>query len=127
MKHLVTTIFLLISFSILFAQSEENIAAALKTGNSKEIAKYFGANVNIKILNQEDIYSKNQAELILKDFFTKNTIKNYLPKHNGTSKNGAQYTIGVLNTNNGNFRVYYFLKKNTDGIQIQEFRIELEE
>jgi hypothetical protein len=127
MKHLVATIFLLISFSILFAQSEENIAAALKTGNSKEIAKYFGANVNIKILNQEDIYSKNQAELILKDFFTKNTIKNYLPKHNGTSKNGAQYTIGVLNTNNGNFRVYYFLKKNTDGIQIQEFRIELEE
>jgi len=127
MKHLVTTIFLLISFSILFAQSEENIAAALKTGNSKEIAKYFGANVNIKILNQEDIYSKNQAELILKDFFTKNTIKNYLPKHNGTSKNGAQYTIGVLSTNNGNFRVYYFLKKNTDGIQIQEFRIELEE
>jgi hypothetical protein len=127
MKHLATTFFLLISFSVLFAQTEENITAALKTGNSKEIAKYFGANVNLKILNQEDIYSKNQAELILKDFFTKNTIKNYIPKHNGTSKNGAQYTIGVLSTNNGNFRVYYFLKKNTDGIQIQEFRIEVEE
>jgi hypothetical protein len=127
MKHLATTFFLLISFSVLFAQTEENITAALKTGNSKEIAKYFGANVNLKILNQEDIYSKNQAELILKDFFTKNTVKNYIPKHNGTSKNGAQYTIGVLSTNNGNFRVYYFLKKNTDGIQIQEFRIEVEE
>jgi hypothetical protein len=127
MKHLATTFFLLISFSVLFAQTEENITGALKTGNSKEIAKYFGANVNLKILNQEDIYSKNQAELILKDFFTKNTIKNYIPKHNGTSKNGAQYTIGVLSTNNGNFRVYYFLKKNTDGIQIQEFRIEVEE
>jgi hypothetical protein len=127
MKHLATTFFLLISFSVLFAQTEENITAALKTGNSKEIAKYFGANVNLKILNQEDIYSKNQAELILKDFFTKNTVKNYIPKHNGTSKNGSQYTIGVLSTNNGNFRVYYFLKKNTDGIQIQEFRIEVEE
>jgi hypothetical protein len=127
MKHLATTFFLLISFSVLFAQTEENITAALKTGNSKEIAKYFGANVNLKILNQEDIYSKNQAELILKDFFTKNTVKNYIPKHNGTSKNGAQYTIGVLSTNNGNFRVYYFLKKNNEGIQIQEFRIEVEE
>ncbi len=127
MKHLVSIIVLLLSFSGVFAQTEENITAALKTGNSKEIAKHFGSNVNLKILNQEDIYSKNQAEMILKDFFAKNPVKNYVAKHNGTSKNGAQYTIGTLSTSNGNFRTYYFIKKNPDGVQIQEFRIENEE
>jgi hypothetical protein len=127
MKHFASILLLIITFSGVFAQTEENIAAALKTGNSKEIAKHFGANINLKIINQEDIYSKNQAEMILKDFFTKNPVKNYTAKHNGTSKNGAQYTIGTLSTANGNFRTYYFIKKISDGVQIQEFRIENEE
>jgi hypothetical protein len=127
MKQIASILMLLLSFSGVLAQTEENISAALKSGNSKEIAKHFSANVNLKILNQDDIYSKNQAEMILKDFFTKNPVKNYTAKHNGTSKNGAQYTIGTLSTANGNFRTYYFIKKNPDGIQIQEFRIENEE
>lgn len=127
MKHFVSILLLILTFSVAIAQTEENIAAAIKSGNSKDIARHFGSNVNLKIINQEDIYSKNQAEMILKDFFAKNPVKNYTAKHNGTSKNGAQYTIGTLNTANGNFRTYYFIKKNTDGVQIQEFRIENEE
>lgn len=127
MKHIASILLLILTFSVGFAQTEENIAAALKAGNSKDIAKHFGATVNLKIINQEDIYSKNQAEMILKDFFAKNPVKNYTAKHNGTSKNGAQYTIGTLHTANGNFRTYYFIKKNPDGVQIQEFRIENEE
>lgn len=127
MKHFASILLLILTFSVAFAQTEENIAAAIKSGNSKDIARHFGANVNLKIINQEDIYSKNQAEMILKDFFAKNPVKNYTAKHNGTSKNGAQYTIGTLNTANGNFRTYYFIKKNPDGVQIQEFRIENEE
>ncbi|WP_368887709.1 DUF4783 domain-containing protein [Escherichia coli] len=35
--------------------------------------------------------------------------------------------MGSLNTNNGNFRIYYFIRKNPDGVQIQELRIENEE
>lgn len=127
MRHIASIVLLILTLSVSFAQTEENIAVALKAGNSKDIAKHFGANVNLKIINQEDIYSKNQAEMILKDFFAKNPVKNYIAKHNGTSKNGAQYTIGTLNTVNGNFRIYYFIKKNSDGIQIQEFRIENQE
>lgn len=127
MKNFASIFLFLFIVSGVFAQSEENIVVALKSGNAKEIAKYFGTNVNLKILNQEDIYSKNQAEMIIKDFFTKNPVKNFTAKHNGTSKNGAQYTIGTLVTANGNFRTYYFIKKNSDGIQIQEFRIENEE
>ena len=107
--------------------NSEAIVLALKTGNAKELSKYFSPSVNLKILTQEDVYSKAQAELIIKDFFTKNPPKSYVSKHNGTSKNGAQYTIGQITTANGNFRTYYFLKKTGEAFHIQEFRIETEE
>lgn len=117
---------MLLNFSI-SAQTERDIPIALKVGNSKEIAKFFAPNVNLKILDNEDIYSKTQAELILKDFLGKNLVKSYTQKHNGVSKNGAEYYIGELKTMNGNFRVYYFFKKNGSDIVLQEFRIENEE
>jgi hypothetical protein len=63
---------LLISFKATFALDiTEEIAAAIKSGNSKAIAAYFTDNVDLKVLAQEDVYSKAQAELIVKDFFTR--------------------------------------------------------
>ena len=50
----------------------ENIAAAISSGNSKELATYFDNTVEVKIANKEGAYSKSQAEAIIKDFFTKN-------------------------------------------------------
>lgn len=113
----------------LYAQSEnaEAIALSLRTGNAKELSKHFGTTVSIKILTKEDVYSKAQAEQVMKDFFSKNPPSAYVARHHGTSKTGAQYTIGQLTTANGNFRTYYFLKKHGDQLLIQEFRIESEE
>ena len=118
---------LLISSGNAQTDNAEAISNALKTGNAKELTRYFSSSVNLKILNQEDVYSKAQAELIIKDFFAKNPPKTYTSKHNGTSKNGAQYTIGQITTSNGNYRTYYFLKKTGEALFIQEFRIETEE
>ena len=123
----ITALILFIAIGTAQTDNSEAIALALKTGNAKELSKYFNPNINLKILTQEDVYSKAQAELIIKDFFAKNAPKGYVAKHNGTSKNGAQYTIGQITTANGNFRTYYFLKKTGEAFHIQEFRIETEE
>ena len=45
------------------------VSTALKSGNSKELAKYFNTNIELAILEKEDVYSKTQAELIVNDFF----------------------------------------------------------
>lgn len=128
MKNLILILFLFIAYSTVSAQipNSEAIAQAFKTGNAKELSKYFSSNVELKVFNKEDVYSKTQAEIIVKDFFTKNQPKNYLEVHNGSSKAGAQYIIGQLTTSTGTFRVNYFLKKSGESYLIQELRFEEE-
>ncbi len=128
MKNIILILALFFSYSTLVAQTPnaEAIATAFKTGNAKELSKYFSPNVELKVFNKEDVYSKTQAEIIVKDFFTKNQPKNYIEVHNGSSKAGAQYIIGQLSTANGTFRVNYFLKKVGESFLIQELRFEEE-
>ena len=65
----------------------DDIAAAIRTGNPKNISKYFIENVDLKVIAQEDVYSKQQAEMILKDFFAKHAVKTYTVAHKSQPKN----------------------------------------
>ena len=66
----------------------DEIASAIKSGDAHQIASYFDAKVDLAIASQEDVYSKAQAELIVKDFFTKNPTKGFVLVHKGSSKEG---------------------------------------
>ena len=112
------------SFTTFAGEIAEDIAAAIRTGNASSVSKYFSASVDLHILDNEDVYSKAQSEAILKDFYAKHSVKTFAIAHNGVSKNGAQYAIGNLDTSNGKFRVTFFLKKESDKLLIQQFRIE---
>ena len=103
----------------------EEVFASLRTGNSKNLAKYFNASIELVILDKEGVYSQNQAEFIIKDFFGKNTPSNYVKLHEG-GKDASKFVIGQLTTSGGKFRIY-FLMKNINGINaIHQFRIENE-
>ncbi|RLD46286.1 MAG: DUF4783 domain-containing protein [Bacteroidetes bacterium] len=99
------------------------IISAIKSGNSVAVSKYFNSNVELSILDNEDVYSKSQAQIILKDFFAKHKVISFKVLHQG-GKNGSNYLIGNLVTSNGTFRVYYLLKKVGNKQLIQQFRIE---
>jgi hypothetical protein len=58
---------LLSSFSVSYSIDE--VLAALRSGNATQLAKYFDSRVDISLPNRSDNFSKNQAEMILKDFF----------------------------------------------------------
>lgn len=103
----------------------EGISLAFKAGNSNELAKFFNSNIELVVLQHEDLYSKTQAERILKDFF-----KNYLPTkfiilHHGGKKD-AKYAIAELSTDNATFRVYFLLKTKEGNLLIHQLRIEKE-
>jgi hypothetical protein len=104
----------------------DDIAAAIRSGNPKNISKYFIDNIDFKVLEQEDIYSKQQAEMMLKDFFTKHPVKSYSVAHKSTPKNGSQYVIGTLETTNGKFRSYFLIKTAGTQTLIHQFKIENE-
>jgi len=100
----------------------EDIANAIRSGDAKSVSRYFSNSVDLTLIGQEDVYSKAQAEQILKDFFNKNTPRSFSIIHRGESKDGAKYAIGNLSTSNGNYRVYYYFKIAGGGVNIQELR-----
>ena len=101
----------------------EGISAAFKTGNAKELSKYFNTNVDLTVIEKQDIYSKSQAEIILKDFFGKNVPSGFSVLHQG-GKEGSKYVIGNLTTAKGSFRVSLLLKNQNNAQIIQQLRIE---
>jgi len=99
------------------------ISLAIKAGNAAELSKYMNSTVELLLLEKEDFYKKIVAETILKDFFNEYHAKDFVIRHQGAS-NDAQYAIGNLETEKGNFRVYFLLKKVGQELLIHQIRIE---
>jgi hypothetical protein len=127
MKQLssIILLFTVLSFTLCVDMTDE-IVAAINSGNSKEVSKYFGDTVDMKILDQEGVYSRAQAELILKDFLAKHPVKKCTLAHQ-SAKSDSQYAIVTLITSNGQFRVFFLSKKTANKLTIQQFRIETNE
>lgn len=102
----------------------DDVAAAIRAGNARQVAGYFADNVDLKVLEQENIYSKAQAELILDDFFVKHPVKAFTIVHKSVPKNDSQFAIGTLETTNGKYRVHYLMKTITGKTSVTQFRIE---
>ncbi len=117
---------LMLLSSGLLGNSLDAISLAIQTGNAKEVAKYFDNTVSITIYNGENSYSKAQAEMVLKDFFSKNPPVSFNIIHKGNSTEGSQYGIGTLITKSGTFRTYVYIKKKGTTYFIQEIRFENE-
>ena len=118
-----------IAFSCLTAAGQEQasipagISIAIKAGNASELARYMNSTIELLLLDKEDFYKKNVAETILKDFFNEYQTKDFTIRHQG-AKNDAQYAIGNLKTEKGDFRVYFLLKKVDQELLIHQIRIE---
>jgi Domain of unknown function (DUF4783) len=118
---------MLLSFLTTTAQEQAKIPAgipmAFRAGNATELSKYFNSTVQIMLLGKEDFYKKNLAEDILKDFFVQYRTRDFIIRHQGGT-NDAQYAIGSLKTDKGDFRVYFLLKKVGTELLIHQIRIE---
>jgi len=131
MKQIVLSFFSILIGSGLFlgasAQSPNNIFTeiekSLKTGDVETFSTWFSDNMDIEILDDANIYSKNQAKQMLKKFFAKYTPKNFGFIHQ--SGNGKiEYGIGTLIAGGENFRVTIFVQTVEKKQSISQIRIE---
>jgi len=124
MKHFLVLAMLMCFFSSFIAKTGiDEVIAAMRSGNAALAAKYFDNTVDIGMPDKTNSYSKSQAELVLKDFFTNNPVKNFEIIHKGENS-GSQFCIGTLSTKNGSFRTTIFMKQKGEGQVLQELRFE---
>ena len=103
----------------------ENIERALKVGDVKMLASYFGNSVDITINNSQSTYSRVQAQMVLRNFFNKNLVRDFDLEHTGNSAtSNATFTIGSLMTASGKYKVYMYMKQKDNLSVLQEIRIE---
>lgn len=101
----------------------DDVANALRSGDARSVSRYFGSTIELTILNQEEVYSKTQAEQVLKDFFQKNQPRSFTILHKGESKEGSRYAIGKMVTAQSQvYRTYFFIKATGGQPIIQELR-----
>lgn len=110
-----------------FTQSEDlakEINEAIRKGSARDVAKHFGSTVDLKLPGNEGTYSKNQAELILRNFFSRNTVVSFSIQHQG-SRDGSVYVIGNYKATNGkSYRTYFLLKKISDQMVLHLLQME---
>lgn len=126
MKRLVFPILLLATAPFAMAQEavKDKVVEAMKQGNSRELAAHFIPNIDLTVKDNSDVYSKAQAEQILRKFFNDHPPVDLVIEHSGVSKFGDQYFIGILRTRSGYFRVTFFLKRTETEHQVKQLRIE---
>ncbi len=126
-KTSILIVLLLSSFSSFSQDIYEEFANAIRSSDSRQIAAFFGSTIDLTLINQEEIYSKAQAELILRDFFSKNGVKSFTLVHKGASQEGTLYGIGTLTTSKAKtYRLSFYMKSAKGKNTLLELRIENE-
>lgn len=114
---------ILLSAITAVAQVPEEITKSLKTGNAKVLSEYFNQNVELVVLENDNVYSKAQAQQIVDNFFSAISPQNFTVLHE-LGREGSKSVIGNLVTKSGTFRVYFLLKQSNGKDYIHQLRIE---
>ncbi|MFC0516152.1 DUF4783 domain-containing protein [Mucilaginibacter angelicae] len=124
LKYLPSFVFLLLLPYVSSADVIDNVANLLKAGNTRELSKLFANNVEITIMEEENVYSQNQATVILDKFFAKNKPQGIKLLHKVNSGGNYHFGVYILNTDKGEFRVTITLKDAGKSTNVVELKIE---
>jgi hypothetical protein len=113
----------IISSAFTQANGVDDVIGALRSGNATELSKYLDANVELSLPSKTDNYSRQQAVVILQDFFSNNGIKSFETKHRGDN-GGSQFCIGTLITKSGNYRTTFFMTEKGGKQLVKEIRFQ---
>ena len=112
---------MLLSYVALATDIYALVTDGIKKSDVKIFSEYFAPNLKVVIEDRSDIYSKTQAEVMVKNFLAKYPARNFsFDKTNQPSSNGES-GLGTLTSASGEkFRVLLVSKQQL----IQEIRFE---
>lgn len=126
-KILVSIITCFFTFSTTEIQQKDifdTLSGNFQASNSREIASYFAPMIELDILAEEGEYSKAQAELILRDFLSKNKPESAKVIHRLSSSSNYRFGVLSLQTENNRLRISISMAKDGTKFLIRTIRIE---
>jgi len=116
--------------SLTSAQAEngilDSIGKIIINNNAQQLCNFVDENIDITLVDEDQTYSKDQATLVLAEFFKKNTVHRFEVLHKGSSGNNAEFAIAKVDTSTTSFRTYILINKINDIYKLIELRFEEE-
>ncbi|MFB6318964.1 DUF4783 domain-containing protein [Saccharicrinis sp. FJH54] len=124
MKHILIILTLMLYGTMLNAQTVDNLTSAVKMGNAGQLSQLFNSSVEIIINNDDKMYTKAQAQMVMSDFFKKNPPTDFNIAHDSTRED-ARFLIGNLTTkSNKTYRIIFLLRDKGSTTLIHQIRIQ---
>ena len=118
---------LLLSTTSVYSQSEtsfpRDVIKATKSGDAQILSAHFFDNIELVLPGKTGVFSRKQAEMIVKDFFSQNPPSDFRIIHEGRKEN-ASYAIGNFSSSTGVYRFTFLTKNAANKVLIHQLRIE---
>ena len=98
--------------------SIDTVVSAIENGSSSDLAKYFDSSISLNINGLQGDYSKNQAELVLRDFFKKNPPQGFSLVFRSENNPSLSSYIGDYQTAQGVFKAFIKISQQTSDFKI---------
>lgn len=101
------------------------IGKYFQSGDYDKLSAWFADNLELDMLGAVNNCTRNQAKLIMKNFFTNYTPKKFSVIHK-SGKAPMKYAVGSLNAGGERFRVILYVKTTDDKSYIEQLKVERE-
>ena len=101
------------------------IGKYIQSGDYEKLSAWFADNLELDILGAINNCTRNQAKLIMKNFFDNNTPKKFTIIHK-SGKAPMKYAVGSLSAGGENFRIILYVKSTEENNSLEQIKIEKE-
>ena len=118
---LIVSIFLIIQSPAADVESYNSIdtvISAIDSGSSSDLAKYFDSSISLNVNGLKGDYSKNQAEVVMKDFFKRNPSMGFSLVFRSENNPSLSSYIGDYQTIQGLFKVFIKVSQQASDFKI---------
>ncbi len=105
----------------LAAQAEDPVLVLqtnLQNPKAVELAKWFNEDVEVGIDGEKASYPRDQAEIVISDFFRKHPGRGFTTLHQGSENDQMKFLVGRYQATDGPIKVYVLFAKENGKFQI---------
>ncbi len=127
-KLLLSFSIILLSAGLLSAQDKDQdvftpIGKYINAGDYEKLSVWFADSIELDILGAINNCTRNQAKLIMKNFFNNYTPKKFTVIHK-SGKSPMKYAVGKLDAGGENFRIILYVKSTETDNCIEQIKVE---